>query len=246
MANVERLWGAIDYKANLRFFDGMYKVAHTLAKDFDHWWTDRLTVVVHDFDDRRSIALSSKRATFEALNPNDPVITFKDLASKLRYCIETLEYRSITRMGLKFAAYLDLGLTFEELRDQLRPICLPSAEQLQKIAADSEARDFQLRFEYIWEGYNAAIRIAPMTKDQILLDLRNIGSVDKLLQPPEKGEDAAAFFAGIKDTLLGFDLDVYAEGERSLSEWTSFSDVVPPYLLKMRDRVKNVVLEKQS
>lgn len=245
MADIIRLWGAVDYKPDLHFFDHMYKVAKDIGKNFQHWWTNRISVVIHDYERRELVSFSSKRVAFEALNPNDINKSFNNLAEIVKSSLSELNCREITRMGLKLNIYTDTGLSFDEIRQQLHPICIPKNEQLEKLTS-SEILDLQLRFDYKWRGKTAMLRVSPMNKGQGLLDIQNVGDIARLFPPIEKGDDYPKFLASIPESFLGFDLDVFTQGDYRPNEWPTFTSDVVPHLINVFQGIKNMVLECES
>jgi hypothetical protein len=245
MANVVRLWGAVEYNADLRFFDHMYKVAKEVGKNFQHWWTNRISVIVHDYERKELISFSSKRIGFEALNPDDINKSFNNLANIVKGSLSEFDCRKITRMGLKLNIYEDTGLSFDEIRQQLRPICIPNNERLEKLTS-TEILDLQLRFDYKWQDKTAMLRIAPMNKEQGLLDIQNVGDITRLFPPIERGDDYPKFLTSIPESFLGFDLDVFTKGDHAPNEWPTFTNDVAPYLVSVFEGLKNIVLERES
>jgi len=242
MADIVRLWGAINYKADLRFFDNMYKVAKEIGQNFEHWWTDRISVIVHDYERHELIRFSSKQVAFEALNPTDISESFNNLTGTLRRSLSNLNCREVTKMGLKLNIYSNTGLSFDELKQQLRPICVPQNEQLENLTS-SEILDFQLKFNYKWNNNTATLRVAPMNKEQGLLDIQNVGEIMRFFPPPHKSDDFSNFCASIPESFLGFDLDVFTQGEHNPNEWPTFASSVVPHLTEVFQGIKNMVLE---
>lgn len=245
MADIVRLWGAVEYKADLRFFDHMYRVAKEVGKKFQHWWTNRISVIVHDYEQRELISFSSKRIGFEALNPDDINKSFNSLAAIVKDSLSEFNCREITRMGLKLNIYADTGLSFDEIRQQLHPMCIPKNEQLEKLTSP-DILDLQLRFDYKWHGKTAMLRVSPMNREQGLLDIQNVGDVARLFPPIQESDDYPKFISSIPESFLGFDLDIFTKGDHGPNEWPTFTSDVAPYQICVFQSIKNMVLECES
>jgi hypothetical protein len=243
MADTVRLWGAVEFKPDLNFYHQMYRVAKAVGHDFEHWWTDRLTVVVHDYKRRESLRFNSQRISFEALNSEDIPATFQTLSETLRNALKDLGYRQLRRLGLKLSVYTDLGLSFDEIRAQVSQLCLPPQGELERLTS-GKLTDLDLKLHYRWKDNTALLRISPMNKEQGLLDIRGVGDISKLFPDPAKTGDLHEFLASIPDSFLALDVDVFTEKKHSGDEWLDFVSDVVPYLLSVCDTLKDRVLER--
>lgn len=242
LGKVVRLWGAVDYEPDLRFFDKMFSVSSSLRKDFEHWWTDKLSIVFLDYRRRESLGLSSKRVSFEAANPEDLTKSISTLSGHVKRLLDELGCRLAKRMGLKLVVFADIDLTFDDIKEQMRPFCLPENSSLEKVTS-SEITDVAMNFDYVWEDKKVMLRVGPMKTEQGLNNLLNVGDITRLFPPPERKNEFPEFCSTIPQAFLYFDIDVFIEGERGVNVWPAFTEEFIPYSQGVFEGIKKLILE---
>jgi len=242
LGKVVRLWGAVDYEPDFRFFDKMFSVSSLLRRDFEHWWTDKLSIVLNDYSRRESLSLSSKRVSFEAANPEDLTNSISTLSGHVRRSLEGLGCRTAKRMGLKVIVFADIDLTFDNIKEQMRPLCLPQNDALERVTS-SEITDLAMNFDYVWEGENVMLRVGPMKNEQGLRNLLNVGDVGRLFPPPDQNSKFSEFCSSIPESFLYFDIDVFTKEERGVSTWPTFVQEVGAYCGQVFEGIKKLILE---
>lgn len=222
LGEIVRMWGAVEYVQELRFFQNMYQAARDFHKaEFEHWTTDRVSVTVHDLTKHISLAFSSKRLVFEAANPENIQAVSDHVRTLIRRALNNLRINHITRRGYKLVVYLDLNLSFEEITARLRPLSIGKQPDLVNLTSD-KILDLALRYDYEWEGNTAQLRVGPMNKEQGMQMLGDTGRIRLLFNNPMKDPAFSSFCAKVPDKFLYFDLDVFSSAEVPADAWTVF------------------------
>ena len=239
---VVRLWGAVDYEPDIRFFNNVYDIVYKLKSDFPHWWTDRITTVISNDENRESLTLSSKRISFEAANPNDMSSSINKVPGYIQKCLTDLRCRNLKRIGLKLVSFINLNLKFEEIREQLRPLCLPKNEKLEQITS-SEILDIALNFDYKWNNKKVMLRIGPMTKEEGIKNINSLGDISRLFPSPKKSDSIADFFNKIPESFLYFDIDVFMDENIGKDYYPQFVQEVEPHINSVFSVIKSLIME---
>ena len=137
---ITRLWVGVDYKPEIGHFNNMFLAAKEVSNSFEHWWTDKFNVILHDYTKKESIRITSKKTTFEAMQPDNIENKIDTFSGYIQAIVKKLNHEKVTRFGLKFIAYINLGLKFNEIKERLRPMCLPSHERLEALTSSTIAR----------------------------------------------------------------------------------------------------------
>ena len=240
---IVRFWAAADYDPDLRFFDHLYSAAQRHRSDFEHWWTNRLSVVLHDYKRHELLGITSKRAHCEAANPDDLDSSVRVLAGSIDKILTELNQNIVKRMGLQLIVYADLGLTFEELVSRFRPFCLPENERLEGFTS-TKITDIALHFDYELADRSARFRAGPMNKEQGLERLRSVGDHGRLFTPSEQGTGLADFYSQIPETFLYFDLEVYTEQEQGSKQWRTFVQQAFEHGRKAFEGFRAIIMEE--
>jgi hypothetical protein len=145
-------------------------------------------------------------------------------------------------MGLKLVVFADIDLTFDNIKEQMRPFCLPKNGSLEKVTS-SEITDVAMNFDYVWKDKKVMLRVGPMKTEQGLNNLLNVGDIARLFPPPERKNDFSEFCSIIPEAFLYFDIDVFIDGERGVNVWPGFSEEFIPYSQGVLEGIKKLILE---
>jgi hypothetical protein len=269
---ITRVWCAVDFKADLRIFDKLYVAANHIKKSFPHWQTDRFSVTLVNKDKHQNIQITANRIAFEAAMVTDLPGVVNAFSSHLRNVIQELGRPQLTRLGIKVITYCDLELKFEELKDQIRSLCIPEKGTFEKIIPSSELLDLALVTDYKWDSNKKAMfRAGPMKSKQGKKTLSGIGNLSDLFPASEKSSDLFQLYQSVPEAFLYLDLDVFMdsnapddpsestgiietmdipESEKPkgvpFEEWTEFSLKAVEHISTVFKNTKNFVLEKDN
>ncbi len=242
LGEIVRVFGAADYKAELNFYDRLNRAAAHQEPDFEHWSTSRLAAGLHDPGRRESLGLAHRRTHFEVANPEDLNAKILKSASRVRRALTDLRKSTLTRMGLNLVVFVDVGLAFEELKDQLRPLCLGRHEELARVTSGNVA-DIALHYDYVRDEGKGALRVGPMERKQGLDRINGIGEITRLFPPPQESDALQVFYGTVPDSFLYFDLDLYREGEVPSDSWPAFVKEAASHAISVFEGIKALVLE---
>ncbi len=245
IGEIVRIWGAINFQSDLRFFNKMYDVGKEMESKYNHWWTNKLAIVLSNTETKESLSISSKRIGFEAFNPEDIVQTARRLSSDMDHVFDVVGAKQYRRMGFKVVIYHDVQMKFEELRDQLRPICLPQNPVFENVLHSSEVLDVALNMVYKWNKATVNLNIGPMEKSQGLNFLNNTGEI-KRLYSEEQIDELENLPKKVPNVFLYFDIDVFNETIQKYQEWSNYVSEVAPYSLEVFNGIRKLVLELPS
>lgn len=242
LGEIVRIWGAVDYIPDLRFIEKVFYVGSSMGDKFEHWWTDRTQVILHDYGRRESLMISSKRIAFEAANPEDVIQTINTLSDNAKRALDSLGCRELVRMGIKLVVYAPMDLTFENIKEQMRPLCLPNNPSLEKVTSN-EITDVAMYFDYRWNKKDVKLRVGPMKTEQGRKMLTDIGDILRLFPPVNTSNKFSEFYLSIPSDFLYFDIDVFSETQVETKMWPSFAQEVAPYCPQVFEGIKKLILE---
>ena len=245
LGSIVRCWASAGYEPSLLFYDRLYSVAQQQAHEFRHWWTNKLAVVLHDYERRELLAISPGRCGCEAANPTDLVSRLSRLADIIKKVLGELGQTELHRMGFQLVVYADLGLAFKELMARLRPICLPENERLEALTS-CKISDIALNFDYQRDAGTVKLRAGPMNTEQGLERIKNLGEHTRLFETPGAGTGLADFYGQIPRTFLYADIEIFTEGKHRLGEWTTFIENAQAHARSVFKGLRAMVMEEDT
>lgn len=255
-----RYWGAVDYKASLKFYDHVYKTGYKLHgtsdSKFPHWKTDGINLAMTDPVHHDKMTLTCRRVSFEGLTTGNAAENSFDapvgrLIHILDKTIAEIVKTDAIRMGIKFVAFVDLDMPFDDLITQLKPHCTPDADIVIRLGS-GEISDVALNYDYKRESGSAMLRVGPMTADEGRASLANVGNIKEFIAEPEEVErELASLYASLPKAFLMFDLDIFQKNEDddenptfTASDWPHFADEAMKHASDVLQGVIDVVMEK--
>ncbi len=134
-----------------------------------------------------------------------------------------LHVTSIKRRGLKVSIYSDLALTFEELRDQLKPLCLPVNGLIEELTG-GEVEDLALHVDYSRDGTSNFLRVGPMKDSQGRRLLLSTGTIDELFDLSVDNNELGVYMGNVPAVFFYYDNDVHSTKDTSTDSWRSFAN----------------------
>lgn len=243
LGNIVRLWGSINFKSSLKNFEKIFSIASSFESDFNHWWTDHRSAILHDTDkNHESLMISHNRVGFETINPDSIEQSLHKLSNLTSKAVKKIGDNTITRMGVKVVVYADLDLAFEEIRNQMQHICY-SKKSISKLLGPNDIYDLGISIYYNFNKMKVMLSTGPMESKQGLLRLTEEGTVDKLFPPVSKSEAISELYKSIPDSFLYFDLDIFEEDDLDLKNWLSFTEKSIGHFKEKYDCFKKLILE---
>jgi hypothetical protein len=240
-SNITRLWGSVNYKPDIGHFDNMFLAAKEVSHSFEHWWTDKINIILHDFNKRESLTITSKQVGFETIQPDNIKNIIDTYSKDIKALVQKLNNKEVTRFGLRVTAYMDLGLKFEEYKERLRPMCLPYHERLETLTS-SRILDLALNFDYDLKDKMVMLRIGPMKKKQGLEHLQIIGDIKRLF-PIDEESGINKIYTSIPNEFLFFDLDVFREDRPKIDDLDVFFNDAWSHIESVQKGIKDIILE---
>ncbi len=240
-STITRLWGGVSYKPNIDHFNNMFLAAKEVSNSFEHWWTDRINIILHDYTKKESITITSKKISIETIQPDNIENKIDAFSGYLKAIVKKLNHEEAIRLGLKVTAYINLGLKFDEIKERLRPMCLPSHERLEALTS-STILDVALHYDYGLEDKKVMLRIGPMKKKQGLDNLNTTGDITKLF-PSNKESEISKIYSNVPDEFLFFDLDISKDGESKIDDLDVFVKDAWSHIERVQKGMVDIILE---
>jgi len=245
LGEIVRLWGTVSHQADLRFFDRMYQAAYEIKPKFAHWWTDRIQIVLHDYDSHELIAFSSKHIGFEVANPDDIISTTNKLSGTLNTVAQRLHCNTVNRIGLKLVVFADIGLSFKELIEQIQHHFNLVPDNLKKLTSP-DIVDMAISYDYVWQDSTAMLRCGPMNKDQGRQTISSLGCISRLYSPPKEDNEIQKVYDSIPESFLFLDIDIFREGDYRIDAWSTFATLALSHAIDVFNGVKAIILEHNN
>jgi len=243
LGEIVRFWAAIDYSPELSFYDSLFnKVATKQRDDYEHWWTNRLAVILHDHKRHELLNIGHKRTVCEMVMPEDLHERAKEAGKRLRAVVRDMRVARLTRMGVDLVVMADCGLSYQETVDQLTKICLSSDGRVQEITTE-KAIGAGLHYDYEWQGATAELRVVAMEKEAGMSMIHKQGDHQKLFRPVSEGDDLWSFYQRIPESFIFFDMEVYREEDCDPEEWREFARDATDHASQVFEGIRSLVLE---
>lgn len=205
----------IRYTPSLSFYDSLYK-NEELFKQFPHWQTDRLKVVLADFSKKHSLTISHDNITFESDKyKREELDGVVDLISKQVNSFTTPD--KIKRLGKRDFCLTPVKISFDELVEILNlKLFTKSFVDL----SGKEPKDFQLTIQSKFEDLNYRMVIGPIRDFEVPRFIRFNTENHIDINSNSKYSELAELTENYPKTALFFDIDVSSDlNDKSIIEF---------------------------
>jgi hypothetical protein len=223
------------YKPALKFYELLFPAVQKFDA-YPHWETNRLYVVLHDYEKRCSLTIRHTDFAYE--QDYGEVDNQRDnIKEALEELPVSLDITSYTRIGFRRQYLIPVRMTFEELTAILSVKFMSQDEHLVNILSAS-VDDLTYVVVTSEDGVKSRIRIGPAKKEEIpkLVEINQKYHLD----PENRERSYVEIVEKYPNIAIFVDIDVYRQDEEiSTAE-------APPFLDKARDKSEQMVLALQD
>lgn len=223
------------YKPSLKFYELLFPA----AQEFDaypHWETSRLYVILHDYDQRCSLAIRHENFSYE--QDYGGVDSQRDnIKEALEKLPVSLDIPSYTRIGFRRQYLIPVSMTFEEVTAILKVKLLSQDERLTNILPPS-VDDLMYRVIASDGNLKLGVTVGPIKKEEIPKYV--VINQKHHLNPEEREQSYLEIVKRYPDTAIFIDIDVYRQEEEIPRE------AALPFLEEARDKSEQMVIALQN
>jgi len=156
------------YKSELSFFDLLYGAAQKFP-EFANWQTDRLSLTLRNFNERRSLTISHNMLAYRQ-DSSDPDLEKASIQKILAELPEGLGIESFLRLGYRKQYLVPLRMAFESLLTILQVKLLSQNEDL-RVVLPEKIVDLTYRIDFAESDDQFHLTAGAARKDEIPLFL---------------------------------------------------------------------------
>ena len=220
------------YKPTLKFYE-LFMPAAQRMPEYPHWQTDRLSVVLRDFEKHCSLSIRHNVLVYEQ-DASDGKMEKQYIQHLLAELPRALEIKHYGRLGLRQNYLVAVNMTFESLVKILSVKLLSQDEQLRDIMPQT-VEDIMYRVDSAEKPYQFHFTIGPVRKQEIPRYL--VYNREHHLNPETAGEDYQAIIAKYPEVSVFMDIDMYQPGEQLGVEEAE------PFVANARKKVHHIAEE---
>lgn len=229
IAKLSKVTFQAHYKPELKFYDLLYSTAQKF-KEFPHWNTDRLSVILRDYSKRCSLGIKHFNFSYDQ-DSNSITDEECNLKKALEMIPECLEIKSYIRIGYRRKYLISTNMSFHELVKIINIKFFNQDEKLIKIMPQ-EIYDLQYVIDSLDDKYRFHIRIGPVQKEEIPKHLQF--NRENHIDPNTAQKDYEEIIRAYPDVAIFVDLDMFQKNDEiPTSEAPLFLEVARPRLKKM-------------
>jgi hypothetical protein len=202
----------IQYDPKLIFYDRLYK-NEEITKKFPHWQTDKLIVILKDFEKKHSLTITHNNATYESdlfdKNNEEEIILL--LISKITNIVDD---GTFSRIGLRRFYLIKQEMSFSELVEIINLKLFTTS--FQKILFNP-IKDSSIIITSNINDYNYRLILGPMHKGEISKFIRY--NIDNHIDPDlgKRVKELGNIFSSYPDVALFLDIDYFIT-EKNLTQ----------------------------
>jgi len=198
----------IRYKPKLEFYDLLMTAAQKI-NGYPHWETNRMRVVLKNFEKHRSLAIGHNAFTYQQ-DSNDEEMEGKHIQQTLEKLPGELKVKSFNRIGYRKKYLTPAKMSFESLVNVLY-IKLFSQEDKLRRALPSEIEDLMYRLDFRDDNYRYHVTVGPVRKFEIPKHIAY--NIENHLSPETRDKEYQEIIKKYPDVAIFSDVDFYQESE---------------------------------
>jgi hypothetical protein len=192
------------YKPSLNFYELLMPAAKLLT-EYPHWQTNRLSVVLRDFDKHCSLVIGHNAFGYEQ-DSTDEAMEEQYIQHALDELPKVLEIENFIRLGFRRNYLVRVDMPFESLVTILSVKLLSQEEQLRRIMPQ-KVEDMMYRVDSAEEPYRFHFTIGPVRKQEIPRYL--VYSQAHHLAPETAPEEYQDIVGQYPEVAVFMDIDIY-------------------------------------
>lgn len=231
----------LSYKPHLRFYNVLMSAAEKLNV-FEDWETNRLFVLLRDFDNHCSVAIRHDSIAYE--QDSDKLNMEEDrIQLILRELPNALEIQSFIRLGYRRKYLIPLTMSFESLVNIFNVKLFSQSEKLRDILP-SKISDLIYRADYIEEPYQFHLTLGPVRKREIPQYIQY--NLENHLRPQELQEKYQDIIKNYPEIALFIDIDFYRTEKNFNVEYASeFVSIARQKIFEMIDKLNEYLFSQR-
>lgn len=207
----EKLFKAIfqaRYKPELIYHDKLFSI-HEVIDTYPHWFTDKISVVLRDFNRQCSLSVSSKSFSFD--QDSDSLENEEmEIVASLSKIPNFFGIPSFNRLGLRRHYLIHVSMSFDELV-QVLSLKLFTQEKAFKKVMPNTLKDFHYRADFTEKDFQLNLMTGPIKRDEIQRWINF--TKEHHLDPEKNGEDYLQYISKYPDVAVYIDIDVSRSGD---------------------------------
>jgi len=229
----------IRYKAKLEFYNLLISTAQKMS-GYPHWETNRMRVILKNFEEHRSLAISHNTFTYQQ-DSNDEKMEAKHIQQTLENLPGELKIQSFNRLGYRKKYLTPTKMSFDSLVNILY-IKLFSQDDTLRRALPSKIVDLMYRMDFRDDIYRYHITVGPVRKDEISKHIAY--NVENHLNPKTRNKEYQEIIKKYPDVAIFSDIDFYQESEKlSLKDTESFVSLANRKVYDIINDMNNYLFE---
>jgi hypothetical protein len=228
MPGVSKSLFQVRYRPELRFFDLLMSAAEKLD-GYPDWETTRLSVVLKNYQQRRSVTINHTSITYEQ-DSADLEMEKREMGRILTAPLGQLKIETLMRLGFRRHCLLPVAMSFEDLVRIMNLKLLSQNENFLRILP-RWLDDMLYRIDSTEGDHKFHVTVGPVRKSEIP-QFSPIGA--NHLDPTKSEEERFAIISKYPDVAIFLDIDMYREG-------TSLPySLANSFMLAARERVERL------
>jgi len=199
----------IRYKPKLEFYDLLMSAAQKL-NEYPHWETNRLRVVLKDYEKHCSLSIGHNAFTYQQ-DSNDRKMEEKYIQQTLEYLPTALKIQFFNRLGYRKKYLISIKMSFESLVEVLYVKLFSQEDKLRRIMP-SQVEDLMYRIDFKEDLYRYHVTVGPVKKFEIPKHIAY--NIEHHLSPETREKEYQEIIAKYPDVAVFADIDFYQTDSR--------------------------------
>lgn len=231
----------VRYKAELKFYDLLLPAAQQL-KEYPDWETNRLRIILKDFDKHCNLAISHNSFSYEQ-DSNDINLETNYISRALEILPTALEINAFTRLGYRRRYLVPVDFSYESLVTVLNVKLFSQNNNLIK-SMPKNVKNLAYIIDSEEENYKYHFLIGPVTKQE---SQSFIGfNRERNLNPANREERNSEIIQTYPNVAIFIDIDMYHEGETfQVKERFKFVDNARNKVHNLAEELTKYLLEEK-
>ncbi len=197
------------YKPKLKFYELLYPAAQKFDK-YPHWLTDRLKVVLKDYEKHCSLAIQHRSFAYDQ-DSKDFSLATSNIEQAINILPESLQLDNFERLGFRQKYLAKTEILFADLVKILNIKLLGQEKRLEEILP-GEVNDLMYRIDLKKEPYLYHLTLGPVKKPEIPANMEF--NQEYHLHPETRNQDYLEIINKYPEVAIFFDIDFYQESEK--------------------------------
>jgi len=231
----------IRYNPELKFYGLLMTAAQQLSK-YPHWRTNRLSVILRDYDKHCSLAIRHDNVTYEQ-DSSDIEMEMKYIQQALEKLPSALQVKFLNRVGYRRKYLITVKSPFESLVSILYVKLFSQDEKIRSIMP-SKVEDIMYRIDFKEEPYQYRVTVGPVRKREVPRYIEY--NLENHLDPMTREKEYQEIKEKYPDVAIFIDIDLYQMAEKiELKDAISFPKKACDKIHKMVNELNNYLFKSK-